>query len=380
MQITAVQPYIVPVEDGRNYLFVKVLTDTDITGIGEAYPTGKAEAMAVVIRDYARWLVGKNPGKIVYHWQALYRGARFPLGTMAMGVLSGLEVALWDIKGKACGVPVYALLGGPCRDRIRAYTHAHGPTPEALAASARALVQRGYTAVKFAPHPPDYATLGVNLVVPRAVERVRAVREAVGDDVDVLLDYHGVEFNPAFAVRLARAVEPFHPLFLEEPVLHENVAAMLDVKRRTSIPLATGERLFTRYGFRELLERRAVDIIQPDPIVCGGILETLHIAAMAEAHYVQLAPHNPCGPVATAVALHVDACAQNFLIQEHIPDDAPARRRLVDTPMTLDDGYFRLPTRPGLGLDLDDTALTSRSHRPYDRRVALRDDGSIGLV
>ncbi|MFQ6076298.1 MAG: galactonate dehydratase [Candidatus Bathyarchaeia archaeon] len=381
MKITGLKTFLVKENGiGRNFIFLKISTDEGIEGIGEAYPTGKAKATETVLHDYERWLAGKDPTRVVYHWQALYRGSRFPLGTITMGALSGVELALWDIIGKRYGAPIYKLLGGPCRDKIRAYTHLQGSTPEELAEEARVLVKKGYTAMKFVPYPPDYCTLGPNAIVKRAVERVRAVREAVGDDVDILLDYHGTEFSAANAARMAKALEPFQPLFLEEPVLHENVDAMLEVKNKTTIPIATGERLFTRYGFRELLDKRAVDIIQPDPIACGGILETLRIGAMAEAYYVSLAPHNPCGPVATAGCLHVDACAPNFLIQEHIPDDSPFRGSLVDEPMKLERGYFHLPTRPGLGIELDEEGLARYPFEPYDRRVAIREDGSIGLV
>ncbi len=381
MKITGLKTYLVK-EDGagRNLIFLKISTDEGIEGIGEAYPTGKDKATEAVFLDYERWLMGQDPTKVVYHWQALYRGSRFPLGTVSMGALSGVEIALWDIIGKKYNAPVYKLLGGPCRDKIRAYTHLQGITPDELAREAHELVRKGYTAVKFVPYPPDYSTIDPNAIVRKAVDRVRVVREAVGDDVDILLDYHGTEFSAANAVRTAKALEPFQPLFLEEPVLHENVDAMLEVKSKTTIPIATGERLFTRYGFRDLIEKRAVDIIQPDPIVCGGILETLRIGAMAEAYYISLAPHNPCGPIATAAALHVDACAPNFLIQEHIPDDTSFRRSLVDEPMKLEEGYFHLPTRPGLGIELDEDRLAKYPFEPYDRKVAIRGDGSIGLV
>jgi len=297
-----------------------------------------------------------------------------------MGALSAVEHALWDITGKKYGVPVYKLLGGPCRDRIRAYTHVHGSTPDELAKNASEIVRKGYTAIKFAPHPPDYRVKGVNKIIKEAFERVKAVRDVVGEDIDICLDYHGTEFSPCNAVKMAKALEPLKPFFLEEPILHENIDALAEVKAKTTIPIATGERLLTRYGFRELIEKRAADIVQPDPIVCGGILETLRISSEAETRYITVAPHNPFSPVATAVCVHIDACAPNFLIQEYIPDDEGVRREIVKEPIKFDKGYLLLPKKTGLGIELDEDALTKYPFNPWDREVSIREDGSIGLV
>jgi len=380
VKIVGLETFLVnPTGRGRNWIYVKIRTDEGIEGVGEAFNTGKDKATEAVIHDYGRWLVGKDPTKVVYHWQALYRSSRFPLGTVSMGALSAVEQALWDITGKRYDAPVYKLLGGPCRERVRAYTHVHGDTPEELAKNASSIVRKGFTAIKFAPHPPNYLRKGVNAVIREAFERVKAVRDVVGEDVDICLDYHGVEFSPCNAVKMAKALEPLKPFFLEEPVLHENVEALLEVKSKTTIPIATGERLFTRYGFRELIEKRAADIVQPDPIVCGGILETLRIASEAETRYMTLAPHNPFSPVATAVCVHVDACAPNFLIQEYIPDEG-VRRKIVKKPIRFEDGYLLLPEEPGLGIELDEKILSEYPFRPWDREVAIKEDGSIGLV
>jgi galactonate dehydratase len=206
------------------------------------------------------------------------------------------------------------------------------------------------------------------------------VRDAVGENVDICLDYHSTDTSAANAIKMAKTLEPLNPTFLEEPVLHENVDAMAEVKANTVIPIATGERLFTRYGFREVLEKRAVDIIQPDPIVCGGILETLRIANMAETYYISLAPHNPFGPVATAVCVQIAACATNFFILEYVSDDKPPRSEVVPRPVQLNNGYLEIPTKPGIGVDLDEHAMAKYPYATWDRRTVILEDGSVGLA
>jgi len=390
MKITDIQTFFVCGQwatEGRkrNFIFVKVLTDEGIEGIGECFNTGSFGDLAIaeVIKGYKRWLLGKDPTRIVHHWQAIYRSSRFPMGTIQMAALSGVEIALWDILGKKLGVPVYKLLGGPCRDKIRAYVSlfVYGKTesPEELSKTASEVVRRGYTALKFNPNPPDYAKKDPDQITKAAFQRVRAVRDAVGDDILVCLDYAGTEFSPANAIKMAKVLEPLNPFFLEEPVLWENIQATAEVKANTIIPIATGERLQTIYGFKELIETRAVDIIQPDPILCGGILETIKIAAMAEVNYITVAPHNPFGPVETAVSVNIDSSIPNFLIQEYKPDDKPPRRDMIVEPLKFNRGYIELPTRPGIGVELNEDSFSKYPYEPFDRAVVIREDGSIGL-
>ena len=290
----------------KNYVFVKVTTDAGIDGLGEAFHS-LDEPVEGALRKFERWLVGQDPTCITHNWQAIYRGLRYPLGTAELSALSAVEHALWDIAGKAACLPVYKLLGGPTRDRIRVYASGRFFSGRDLAGAARRLVEAGYTAVKFTPQPPDYAQKSAQAVLDDSVERVRAVREAVGGDVDICLDYHGRSFSPSEAVRLARALEPYNVFFLEEPALSENPDSLLEAKAKTSIPIAAGERAVLRGTMRELIAKQAVHIIQPEPTANGGILETIKLAAMAEMYHIMVAPHQACGPVSLTVCAHIDA-------------------------------------------------------------------------
>jgi len=230
------------------------------------------------------------------------------------------------------------------------------------------------------PFPPNYPSLSTYELIDRTVARMKAVRESVGEKVDICLDVHGMIYNPSLAVNVAQALEEYRPFFLEEPLLHDNMEAWSKLATKINIPLATGERLFTRYGFRKILENQTVDIIQPDPCACGGILETKKIAAMAETYYIHVAPHNPLGPVATGICAHIDASTPNFLIQEHIPDDKPPRSEVVTEPLKVEKGYLKLPTKPGLGIDLNEEALKKYPYKPAYRAELYSEDGSIALT
>ncbi len=379
MKITGLKTFIV--NSGlRNWVFVKLVTDDGIEGIGEAFGTLRDKATEASIHQFRHRLIGQDPRNIEFHWQAMYRFSRFPLGTVDMGGLSALEHALWDILGKSLNVPVWRLLGGRCRDKIKVYTHAGGGTPEELAENTQTVAKRGYKAVKIAPHPPNYNLLGENALVRESALRVRAAREAVGEDVDIAVDLHGIAYNASTAIKIAQVLEPYKPLFLEEPFLYENIGPLQELKAHTSIPVATGERLFTRYGFRELLERRAVDIVQPDPCVCGGIMECKKIAVMADAYYIWLAPHNPMSPVATAVCSHIAASTPNFLILEYIPDDRPPRSEVVKNPLKIEDGYLKIPEKPGLGIELNEEVAIKYPYKEVDRRAVFHEDGSVALT
>jgi galactonate dehydratase len=249
-----------------------------------------------------------------------------------------------------------------------------------LAASAVSLIERyGYSALKIAPHPTGFAQMPANAVVRAVVRRMEAVRQAVGPDVDIGVDFHARAFEPAGALRIAEALKPYQPLFVEEPIRPENIDALAALRARTSVPIATGECLYTKFQFRRLLVHDAADIIQPDVCLAGGLLELKKIAAMAESFYVPLAPHNPMGPVATAVNVHLAASTPNFMILEYTADDQPLRRALVQEPIVLNDGYLELPTVPGLGIELNEEALTDRPDQSSRRPIIIRPDGSIGF-
>jgi len=354
MKITRVEPLFFGTESADDWLFVKVSTDEGVVGYGEA--SNAARIAVAAVQELGARLVGLDPSRIEQHWQFLYRTYHNVRGgPIATAAISGIEIALWDLKGKTLGVPVYELLGGRCRDRLKAYANGWSrgvDTPQSAAESAVAAVALGYGALKWDP----FGAVN-NIVEPehlrQSIAQVRAVREAVGPDVELLIEAHG-KLNVNNAIRAGRMLEELDPYWFEEPVDPENVDAMVKVAAEINIPIATGERLYTKFGFRELLARQAADIIQPDVCHTGGILETKKIAAMAEAHYVPVAPHNPFGPINTAAAMQVDTCTPNFLIQEMIVRHLPTYRNILTEPLELHDGYLEIPTRPGIGFELNE--------------------------
>lgn len=350
MKITALETFFVR----PRWVFLKVSTDEGLVGWGEPVVEGRSQTVASAVQEIGRYLIGQDPRRIEHHWQAIYRGQFYRGGPVLCSALSGIEQALWDITGKWLGQPAYQLLGGATRERIRLYGWVHGESFVEYVANARVRAGQGFTAIKMgisgAMAPVD--TLAR---VELEVERFAAVRQAVGKEIDIGIDFHG-RVSPAMAVRLARALEPYHPLFIEEPVLPENVDALAVVARSTTIPIATGERLFTKWGFREVLEKQAACVLQPDLSHAGGILECKKIAAMAECYYAVLAPHCPLGPVALAACLQLDACIPNFLAQEHVT----LGEGYLTQPFQVEDGYIPLPTGPGLGIEVDEVALCEK--------------------
>ena len=363
--------------NSNSYVFVKVYTDEGVDGLGEAFHSLDEPIEASIIK-FARTLVGRDPREITRNWQMVYRGLRYPLGTAELSGLSAIEHALWDISGKCAGVPVYRMLGGPVRDRIRLYSGMAGEG--AIEDVARQVVDRGFSALKFGPQPPGYGSMSDREVLNASVERVRKVREAVGPDIDICLDYHGRAFSPVESVKLARALEPYDIYFLEEPALAESPESILEAKQKTIIPIAAGERCVTRSNMREVIEMRAVHIIQPEPTANGGILETFKLAALAELHHIVVAPHQACSPVSLLVNAHIDASIPNFLIQEC--NTFPYHQILQDVLIGLPDianGYLELPQKPGIGIELNEDACRKYPGKPYDRPIIIRRDGSVGL-
>jgi len=365
----------------RNILFVKTQTDEGITGIGESYCVGPDLAVAETINYLKEWLIGEDPRNIEYLWALMYQGLRFPPGSVGLAAISGIEHTLWDISGKALGVPVYRLLGGRVRDRVRVYQSVHAETPQEAAELALELIGRyGYTALKMSPYPPASDAMPWNEVLVRGPQFVEAVRKAVGNDVDIGLDAHAKIFEPARALELADAVAPYHPFFFEEPLRPENIRAMAYLRSKMAIPLATGECLYTKFEFNDLLQAQAADIIQPDVCICGGLLEMRKIAAMAEAHYVTVAPHNPMGPVATAVNVHFAVATPNFLILEFVPHDTGRRRDFIREPWVPRKGYLPLPTAPGWGIAIDEEAIARHPYKPWRRGNPRRSDNSPAFI
>lgn len=380
MRITAIRTYLVR-EAHRNLVYVKVETDAGLHGWGEAYSCGPDDATERVIAHFAEWLLGEDPRQVERLWTMMYQGARFPGGSLVNSAISGIEHALWEVKARALGVPVWSLLGGRCRDRVRVYQGVGGATPAEVAANGKALcAQYGYTALKLGPQPPESDRLPWNAVLRGAEERLGALRAAVGPDVDLGVDPHAKIFEPVRALQLAEVLAPHQPFFFEEPVRPENADALARLRAQCRIPVATGEMLYTRWEFRDLLVRDAADILQPDICCAGGFLETRKIAAMAEAFYVSVAPHNPMGPLATVINVHLAACTPNFLILEYIPDDRPVRSEILHRPLVVENGYLPIPDGPGWGVEVNEEALARYPFRPWRRGFPYRADGSMAYL
>ena len=362
MKITDVK--VLQTEGGHsNWTFVKIFTDEGVTGIGEATLEGRDGEVIAHLESYRAFLVGKDPFNIEEIWNGIHRNQFWSGGPVTITALSGIDHALWDIKGKALGVPVYQLLGGKLRGKVRAYANAWfrgAQTPADFARMAEAMVKAGFTAMKWDPFRHGGQVIGKD-DEKFAIECVAAVRNAVGPDVDLCIECHG-RFDMWSAIRMAQKLERFDPFFYEEPIPPDNVDAMAEVARAISIPVATGERLYTRWEFRPLLEKNAVRIIQPDICHTGGITELKKIAAMAESYYVAFQPHNANGPISTLASLHVDASTANFIIQEFFYPQLALYNELLTEPIEYKDSYVTVPDRPGLGADLDEKAV--KAHPP----------------
>ena len=364
LKITKLETFLVK----PRWLFLKVHTNVGIVGLGEPIVEGRARTCQAAVKEIEPYLIGKDPRRVVHHWQAIYRHAFYRGGPVLTSALSGIDQALWDIKGKALGVPVYELLGGPTRNRVRVYAHAR--TPEQI----KKKLAQGFTAFKTGPakrRPARYVETPAQIAY--AAEKFRELRELVGDDIDIGCDFHGA-ISPATAKLLIKALEPYNPMFIEEPINCQNHDIMAEIARGTHLPIATGERVFTKWGFREVLEKRAATILQPDLCHAGGITECRLIAGMAEAYYAAIAPHNPLGPISLAAGVQLAASIPNFLIQEQVS----LGEGYLKQPFRVRDGYLDLPTGPGLGIELDEDALEDmighdwRNPQPYDP-----DDGSV---
>ena len=354
MKITEVKTHVVSTA-WRNLTFVRVLTDEGLEGVGEARMVNHTDALlGYLAESVPNHVIGHDPTDIEALVRKMYRDDYSRPGEVAMTALATVEIACWDILGQAAGKPVYQLLGGAVRDRIKAYANGWYTverTPQEFHAAAKRVIERGYQALKFDPFGAGFYELE-RPEKRHVIALVEAVRDAVGPDTEILIEMHG-RFNPASAVEMARELERFNPSWVEEPVPPENLAALKKAAAKINIPVATGERIHTRYDYRELLELQAADIIQPDITHFGGLAETKKLAAWAEAYYILVAPHNVGGPVSTAAALHFAASTPNFKIQEHFNDFAEAWvKELAPGNPEVVDGYFALPQGPGLGVKL----------------------------
>jgi galactonate dehydratase len=365
------------------WLFVRVETQSGLVGWGEPIVEGRADTVAAAVHEMAECIVGRDAGHIEDIFQTMYRGAFYRGGPVLMSAISGLEQALWDIKGKALGVPVYSLLGGPVRDKMLVYSWIGGDRPSNVAEAATQKLSEGYKVVKMNA-TENLAWVDTHRKITEAVERVQAVRDAVGDKLDIAVDFHG-RVHKAMARVLMKELEPFGLMFVEEPVLAENQEAFIELKRGSSISIATGERHFGRWDFKDLLHDGGVDIIQPDLSHAGGILECRKIAAMAEAYDVAVAPHCPLGPIALAACLQLDFCTPNAFIQEqslgiHYNQGSDLLTYLADPAVfEYQDGYVRRPAAPGLGIEVDEARVRVMAKEGHNWRNPIwrNEDGSV---
>jgi galactonate dehydratase len=375
MKITSLEPLVVDI-GSRNWLFVVVETDEGVSGVGEGSLPGHPLAVAAAVEEYREYVVGEDPARIQHLWQRMYRQPFFRSGAVTLSAMSAIEQALWDIKGKVAGLPVYELLGGRCHDRIKLYANGpSGATPGEYAESARFLVEQGFSALKTGIDSPVLPVQGDG-VFRRAAERMETLRAAVGSEVEIAFDAHG-RCSPAMSIKLARALEPYNIWFLEEPALPENAKGLAQVARATSIPVATGERLFTKWAFREVFELGAAALVQPDLSHCGGVLEARAIAAMAEVYYCGFAPHNPLGPINTIVSAHVGTASPNFVALEICLYPPDWTRALLTEPLEFQDGYLLLSDRPGWGVELDVELCRSHPYAPYKLPLLAHPSGAI---
>ena len=385
MKITDIKTLVVNAQM-RNWVFVKVETDQPgLYGWGEGTLEWKTRAVVGCVEDFKPMLIGRDPTRIEFLWQIMYRHSFFRLGPIGTTAMSAIEQACWDILGKSLGVPVYKLLGGRVRDKVRMYTHLGGGEMKALYETfevgpllerAHAVIEKGYHALKVVFVPFSQPLMGLP-AVKHFAKLMGKLREAVGDEIDLMVDFHG-RTTTGQAIEYIRAIEEFHPFFCEEPVPPEQPDALAEVRKSVRVPIATGERLATRWEFRRVCELQACHVLQPDLNHCGGLLEARRIASLGETYLMGIAPHNPNGPVANVVALHFDLATPNFLIQEDMLGDVLWRFDVVQTQLKSENGYWLPLEDPGLGVDINE----AEAHKhPFQQEILeqmiFHEDGSV---
>ena len=352
-----------------NWVFVKVYTDEGIDGVGEATLEYKEKALVGAVEHIKEYLVGKDPRMIEKHWHDIYRDAYWRGGSVLMSALSAVEMALWDILGKSLGVPVYQLLGGKVHEKVRIYVNgwfAGAKEPEEFARKAKIAVERGITAMKWDPFGKNYLNIS-NAELDKALRNVAAVRDAVGSNIDLLIEGHG-RFNIPTGIKIARELEQFKPMFFEEPVPPDNLDALKAVKDKSPVAISAGERLYTRWDYRPMFDKMAADYIQPDISHAGGVMELKKIAAEAESRYIPFAPHNPSGPVANAATLQLAATCPNFEILEIMYSDVEWRTDVTNESLEYKDGYITIPDKAGLGIEINEEACLEHPYQVHTLR------------
>lgn len=364
------------------YLFIKLHTDDGIVGIGEVGVWGYLDGAEGVLNKLKDYLIGQDPFKIEHHWQYMYRSMYFR-GSVIMSSISAIDIALWDIKGKALGVPVYELLGGKCRDKVRSYPAVFEFTPETMAAECLRLKEKGFTAARLmitgdmSKPQCDYEDSIFNSKIEKYVQMVKVCREAVGKDFDLCLEVHR-SMNPAEAISFANSVEKYNPLFIEDPIAPDNIDVIAEVAAKINIPVTTGERYINIQEFEMLMTRKGARYLRPDLCALGGITPSKKVAAIAEANYVGIIPHNPLGPVSTAACLQLDAAIPNFTIQE-FPSfyESGDEGKMLKEPLEVERGYIIIPDRPGIGIELVDNITELFPPKQRSIRAQIAYDGSV---
>lgn len=358
------------------WCLLRIQCDDGTVGIGEAGVHGWPQPTAAMIEAMGRYLVGQPAHTIEHHAQLLQRSSHF-MGAVVAGAISAIDIALWDIKGKQLGVPVYELMGGQTRNKVRCYIHIHGESLDELVADAIRQKNAGFTAVRFSPFAPDFHLhRSYEAWVTEAERRVGALHEVLRGDVDLCIELHR-QMNPAEAVGLAQRLQPFHPYFYEDPMLPDSPALMADVRLRSGLPVATGERFTSIYQFQDLLANQGCDYVRPDLCLCMGLTGSKKVAALAEAHHIKVIPHNPLSPVSTAACVQLDACIPNFGLQEYTGESDYPKNELVEQPLVLEQGYLRVPEGPGLGIALNEAKLSALAPRIKVPSTPIGVDGSV---
>ncbi len=354
MKITAVTPYVVG--DGRNFFFVHVETDEGISGVGEGGVTWREQATAGVVEALTPILIGADPFRTEHLWQVMFRSGFFPAGRIGCAAISAIDIALWDIKAKALGLPLFQLLGGLVRDKVVCYPHIDGKSSSELAEAARQKVEEGWKFVRFnLREDPKGGLFEPAAAVRRCVQDVAAIREAIGDEVEWIVDVH-TRLDPPDAISLCRQLEPYRPFFIEDPLRMENFDSFRKLSRHVSVPLAAGEQYATKWEFRQQIEEDLIDYARADVCIVGGITESLKVAGWCETHYIKMAFHNPLGPVATAASLHLDLALSNFGVQELARLPGSLLRGLFPRQVPFEAGYLLPPSEAGLGVEFDPAA------------------------
>ena len=374
MRIDKIESFFI----GNGYV-IRIHTDTGISGVGQTACWGYPESVAAIVNTFEKYLIGQNPLRIEHHWQYLYRMGPFR-GTALSGAISAVDIALWDIKGKHFGVPIWELLGGNCRDKIRLHLLGGGSTPETMYEAAKAAVEEGFTALKFDPVVGGFQDMTVDGLVKTARDIVAAAREGGGPDLDLIVEVHR-KLTPMNGIVLEAALTPFNLYFIEDPIQIDTISTQAELAKRMTTPLAVGERNVSIWEFRELLEAGGPQYVRPDLGLAGGITHCKKIAAIAEAYHSAVVTHNFLGPLITAAALHLDTSIPNFITQEYSKGDESPNNAVYKVAYQREGGYIPIPEAPGLGIELDDGLIEKTPYQPMNTGTTLlREDGSVAYA